>query len=69
LRAFGSSTAVRLTVVTDVDADDGREELFAYVKAALDQDELSRALEHFDEDWFLDRSSVLAGRLSFDLEF
>jgi hypothetical protein len=69
LRAFGPSAVIRLMVVTDVDDDDGQEQLFAYVKAALDREKLSRALERFDEEWFLERSSVLAGRLSFDLEF
>lgn len=68
-RLFGDSVVVRLAVVIDVDTEERKPELFAYIRCALNAEQASESLDRFDTEWFLSRIHNLGGYLAFDLDF
>jgi hypothetical protein len=65
---FGPSPEVVLEIVIDQEAEDDRE-LFALVRVDLSLDEALRRLERFDQEWWLDASSLGCCLLNIDVEY
>jgi hypothetical protein len=63
--AFGEAAVKKLTLVED---DEGFVALFCLVLVPGGLDEARRALDSFDEGWWLGRSHEVAGKLNFDFE-
>jgi hypothetical protein len=63
--ALGESSIRVLKLLCD---DDGGKSLFCYIMIASDLPTAMRALQAFDEDWWLARCAQVAGRLNFDVE-
>ncbi len=63
--AFGEATAKKLALVED---DEGFVTLFCSVLVPGSSDEARRALDSFDERWWLARSREADGKLNFDFE-
>jgi hypothetical protein len=63
--AFGEATTKKLTLVED---DDGFVTLFCLILFPGDLDEARRALNSFDESWWLARTHEARGKLNFDFE-
>ena len=63
--AFGEATVKKLTLVED---DEGFVTLFCSVLVPGSSDEARRALDSFDESWWLARSGQAGGKLNFDFD-
>ena len=63
--AFGEAAVKKLTLVED---DEGFVTLFCLVLAPGGLEEARRALNSFDESWWLARSHEAGGKLNFDFE-
>ena len=63
--AFGEATVKKLTLVED---DEGYVTLFCLVLVPGSLHEARRALDSFDESWWLARSHKAGGKLNFDFE-
>jgi hypothetical protein len=63
--AFGEAAVKKLTLVED---DEGFVTLFCLILVPGGLDEARRALDSFDESWWLARSHEAAGKLNFDFE-
>jgi hypothetical protein len=63
--AFGETAVKKLTLVED---DEGFVTLFCLVLTPGNLDEAKRALNSFDENWWLARSCAAPGKLNFDFE-
>jgi hypothetical protein len=66
---FGPDPRVALEIVSDPEADDGRDQLFAYILTSLPVDEALVRLDRLDEEWFLDQLDQVGGLFNFNLEF
>jgi len=64
-KAFGEEAVKTLTVVED---DEGFRTLFCLVMIPGDMQEARNALKAFDEEWWLQHSPKVAGKLNFDFE-
>jgi hypothetical protein len=62
---FGPQASKVLRVVED---DEGASTLFCFVRFSGHLADAMRALEAFDECWWLERCAPVAGRLNFDFE-
>lgn len=65
ISAFGESPVKKLTLVED---DEGFTSLFCLVLIPGSLDEAKRALDSFDDGWWLAQSHEAAGKLNFDVE-
>ena len=63
--AFGQETVKKLTVVED---DEGRVALLCLILVSGNLGEARRALDSFDENWWLARSGKHGGKLNFDFD-
>jgi hypothetical protein len=63
--AFGEATVKKLTLVED---GEGFVTLFCFVLVPGGLDEARRALNSFDESWWLAHSHEAGGKLNFDFE-
>jgi hypothetical protein len=63
--AFGEATVKKLTLVED---DEGFVTLFCLILVPGSSEEARRALNSFDENWWLARCGQLGGRLNFDFD-
>ncbi len=63
--AFGEGTMKKLTLVED---DEGFVTLFCYVLVPGGLEEARRALDSFDESWWLAHSHEAGGKLNFDFD-
>jgi hypothetical protein len=66
---FGPNPQVALEVVSDPEADEGQDQLFAYILTSLPVDEALAKLDSLDEEWFLDQLDQVDGLFNFNLEF
>ncbi len=64
-KAFGRKAVKTLTVVED---DEGFRTLFCLVMIPGDMQEARNALKAFDEEWWLQHSPKVGGKLNFDFE-
>lgn len=64
--AFGADTIKTLKIVTD---DEGSQTLFCLVQVKSSVEDARRALESFDNQWWLAHCGPVAGKLNFDFEF
>jgi hypothetical protein len=64
-KAFGEKAVKTLTVVED---DEGFRTLFCLVMIPGDMQEARNALKAFDEEWWLQYSPKVSGKLNFDFE-
>jgi len=63
--AFGEAALKKLALVED---DEGFVTLFCFVQFPGSLEEARRALNLFDEQWWLTRSHAAGGKLNFDFE-
>jgi hypothetical protein len=63
--AFGGTAVKKLTLVED---DEGFVTLFCLILVPGGLEEARRALNSFDESWWLDRCGELGGKLNFDFD-
>jgi hypothetical protein len=63
--AFGSDAIKSLSLVRD---DEGFDTLFCLVRTRAQLETASRALQAFDESWWLARSEETAGKVNFDFD-
>lgn len=63
--AFGESAVKKLALVED---DEGFITLFCLILIPGSSDEARRALNSFDETWWLARSGQVGGKLNFDFD-
>ena len=63
--AFGEATKKKLTLVED---DEGFVTLFCFIQFPGTLDKARRALNSFDESWWLARTDEARGKLNFDFE-
>jgi len=63
--AFGEAAVKKLTLVED---DEGFVTLFCLILVPGSLEEASRALNSFDESWWLARSGQVGGKLNFDFD-
>ncbi|HKG24195.1 MAG TPA: hypothetical protein VKB09_01030 [Thermomicrobiales bacterium] len=66
-RYFPDRTRVRLQLLTDRDNGD-HVDLFAIIETALSEDQALRALDSFDEEWWLGTAVRGNGWLTIDVE-
>jgi hypothetical protein len=63
--AFGEAAVKKLTLVED---DEGFVTLFCLIQVPGGLEEARRALNSFDESWWLARSGQVGGKLNFDFD-
>jgi hypothetical protein len=63
--AFGEAAVKKLTLVED---DEGFVTLFCLILFPAELEEARRALDSFDETWWVTRSHEAGGKLNFDFE-
>jgi hypothetical protein len=61
-------TSQRIKVLSLVCDDEGFETLFCLVMITGNMEQARQALQRFDQNWWLSRSNIAAGRLNFDFE-